>query len=189
MSRTISSFIEPSSTAACVSLLHGSSRDAELFEVRRDHALALPGSFRVRLLAVEEGLQLQAKIAHLGFIQAIITRMGLNSFLLKGWSVTLVAAIFALSAKQSDRRFVLVALFPIAVFWLLDAFFLHQEKLYRRLYELVAQGEVKSDQFTLDTKGLKDVPDVVSVFFSKTLRLFYGSIGGVILFAMFKLLL
>jgi len=138
---------------------------------------------------VEESLKLQAKIAHLGFIQAIITRMGLNSFLLKGWSVTLVAAIFALAAKQADRRFVLLAFFPIAVFWLLDAFFLHQEKLFRSLYELVALGKVDSDQFTLDTKGIKGVPGIVSVFFSKTLRLFYGSLVGVILFAMFKLLM
>jgi hypothetical protein len=134
-------------------------------------------------------MQLQAKIAHLGFIQAIITRMGLNSFLLKGWSVTLVAAIFALAAKQADRRFVLLAFFPIAVFWLLDAFFLHQEKLFRCLYELVALGKVDSDQFTLDTKGIRGVPGIASVFFSKTLRLFYGSLVGVILFAMFKLLL
>ena len=115
--------------------------------------------------------------------------MGLNSFLLKGWSVTLVAAIFALSAKQSDRRFVLLAFFPIAVFWLLDAFFLHQEKLYRRLYEQVAHGEVGSDQFTLSTEGVRPVPGIVAVFFSKTLLPFYGSIIGTVLFAMFKLLL
>ena len=103
--------------------------------------------------------------------------------------MTLVAAIFALAAKQADRRFVLLAFFPIAIFWLLDAFFLHQEKLFRRLYELVALGEVDSDQFTLDPKRLKGVPGIISVFFSKTLRLFYGSLIGVILFAMFKLLL
>jgi hypothetical protein len=137
---------------------------------------------------VEESLKLQAKIAHLGFIQAIITRMGLNSFLLKGWSVTLVAAIFALAAKEVDRRFVLLAFFPIAVFWLLDAFFLHQEKRFRTLYELVALGKVDSDQFTLNANGLRGVPGIVSVFFSKTLLLFYGSLVGVILFAMFKLL-
>jgi hypothetical protein len=143
----------------------------------------------MRFVAVEESCQLQAKIAHLGFIQDIITRMGLNSFLLKGWSVTLVAAIFALSAEKSDRQFVLLAFFPIAVFWLLDAFFLHQEKLYRRLYEQVARGEVGSDQFTLSTKGVKPVPGIVAVFFSKTLLSFYGSIIGTVLFAMFKLLL
>lgn len=98
-------------------------------------------------------MQLQAKIAHLGFIQAIITRMGLNSFLLKGWSVTLVAAIFALAAKQADRRFVLLAFFPIAVFWLLDAFFLHQEKLFRRLYEIVAMAKWTAISLLWTPKG------------------------------------
>ncbi len=150
--------------------------------------LALALHAPVRFVAVDE-TQLQAKIAHLGFIQAIISRMGLNSFLLKGWSITLVAAIFALSAKESDRRFVLLAFFPIAVFWFQDAFFLHQEKLYRRLYEQVALGEVGSDQFTLSTKGLKFVPGIAAVFFSKTLLLFYGSIIGTVLFAVLVLLL
>jgi hypothetical protein len=41
---------------------------------------------------------MDAQIAHLQMIQAVITRMGSNSFLLKGWSVTLVAALFALAA-------------------------------------------------------------------------------------------
>ncbi len=30
------------------------------------------------------------RIAHLGFIQGVITRMGANSFYLKGWSVGLL---------------------------------------------------------------------------------------------------
>ncbi len=53
----------------------------------------------------------------------------------------------------------------------------------------MALGKVDSDQFTLDTKGIKGVQGIASVFFSKTLSLFYGSLVGVILFAMFKLLL
>ncbi len=86
-------------------------------------------------------------IAHLGFIQAIISRMGANSFLLKGWSVTLVAAIFVLSAKDANPRFVLLAYFPVVVFWALDGFFLHQEKLFRKLYEEVAAGRVHGAEF------------------------------------------
>ena len=38
------------------------------------------------------------KLKHLEFIQGIITRMANNSFMLKGWAVTLVAGIFALSS-------------------------------------------------------------------------------------------
>jgi hypothetical protein len=41
----------------------------------------------------------------------------------------------------------------------------------------------------MSTKGLERMPGIVSVFISKILLLFYGSIIGIILFAMFKLLL
>ena len=39
---------------------------------------------------------MEVKLKHLEMIQAVITRMAKNSFLLKGWSITLTAAIFAL---------------------------------------------------------------------------------------------
>lgn len=134
-------------------------------------------------------MNIDAKIAHLGFIQGVITRMGSNSFLLKGWSITLVAAIFALSAKDADQKFVLLAYFPVIVFWMLDAFFLRQEKLFRKLYEEVAANTISSDQFTLDTSVVeRDVPSAVCVFFSKTLFPFHGLIVGVVVFAMFVLI-
>ncbi|MDA8256924.1 MAG: hypothetical protein M0Z99_15060 [Betaproteobacteria bacterium] len=127
-------------------------------------------------------------IAHLGFIQGIITRMGTNSFLLKGWSVTLVAAMFALAVKDADKRFMLISYFPIFVFWALDGFFLHQEKLFRKLYEKVAAGQVPSDVFTLNTSIVHgDVPSMLSVTFSKTLLPFHGAILVIVLFAMFVL--
>lgn len=130
----------------------------------------------------------QAKIAHLGFIQNIITRMGTNSFLLKGWSLTLVAATIALSAKDSDGNFILIAYFPVFIFWWMDAFFLHQEKLYRKLYEDVSDEIVKSDNFTLNTIVVKDkVSTIYKVAFSKTIIPFHGIIIMVILFAMFFL--
>jgi hypothetical protein len=126
-------------------------------------------------------------IAHLGFIQAVISRMGSNSFLLKGWSVTLVAAIFALSAKDADQRFVMLAYFPILVFWILDAFFLHQEKLFRKLYEEVAAGNQSSDCFSMNTNVVKgQVESMAAVAFSKTLLPFHGLIILLVLFAIFS---
>lgn len=134
-------------------------------------------------------MSLESKIAHLGFIQGVITRMGSNSFLLKGWSITLVAAIFALSAQGANQKFVLLAYFPVVVFWVLDAFFLHQEKLFRKLYGKVAADQISSEQFTLDTSDVEnDVPSAIRVFFSKTLFPFHGSIIGVVVFAMFVLM-
>ena len=75
------------------------------------------------------------KRKHLEFIQNVITRMNTNSFLIKGWMVTLVSALFALAAKDSDPRYVLVTFIAIPVFWLLDGFYLSQERQYRGLYD------------------------------------------------------
>lgn len=132
---------------------------------------------------------MEKTIAHLGFIQAVISRMGSNSFLLKGWSVTMVAAIFALSAKDADHRFVMMAYFPILIFWMLDAFFLHQEKLFRKLYEEVASGRQPSDHFSMNTNVVKDkVESMAVVAFSKTLLPFHGLIVLIVLFAMFVIM-
>ena len=128
-------------------------------------------------------------IAHLGFIQGVISRMGTNSFLLKGWSVTLVAAIFALSAKDADHRFVLLSYFPVIIFWILDAYFLHQERLFRKLFEEAAGGRIHSDQFAMNTAIVRDmVSPLATVLFSKTLLMFHGAIVAIVLFAMFAIM-
>jgi hypothetical protein len=91
------------------------------------------------------------EIKHLEFIQTTIARLASNSFLLKGWSVTLAAALFALAGKDSNPRFALVAFFPAFAFWVLDAYFLRQERLFRRLYDDVrtpSEGQ-KVEPFSL----------------------------------------
>jgi hypothetical protein len=132
---------------------------------------------------------MEQKIAHLTFIQGVINRMGQNSSLLKGWSVTIIAALFALAAKDTNGEYVLVAYFPAVMFWFLDAFFLYQEKLFRKLYEKVASDEISSDNFILNTDLVKaQVDSYFSVVFSKTLLPFYGCVIGVLLFVMFAIL-
>ncbi|CAB3964734.1 hypothetical protein BLA3211_02998 [Burkholderia aenigmatica] len=117
---------------------------------------------------------MEQKIAHLGFIQAVITRMGGNAFLIKGWTVALVAAIFALSAKDSNSSFIFIAIFPIFVFWVLDSYYLRQERLYRKLYEKVADDTIKSDKFAMNaTLFDNEVQPLLRVAFSKSILPFY----------------
>lgn len=85
---------------------------------------------------VEEDL-----IKHLEVIQNGITRMANNSFLLKGWTVTLVAALFALAAQNSNSKFVILAFFPVVIFWILDDYYLWQEELFRALYNDIRQKQ------------------------------------------------
>lgn len=113
------------------------------------------------------------KIKHLEMIQTLINRMSSNSFMLKGWTVTLVAGIFALSAKDADKMFFLVAYLPILIFWFLDAYYLWQERLYRCLYNEVRNKENDSIDFGLNTSRFNYSMAYFKCLFSKTVFMFY----------------
>lgn len=114
-------------------------------------------------------------------IQAIITRMANNSFLLKGWMITLVAAILALSkgtlVTDDVTYFSLILCVPVIAFWYLDAFFLHKERCYRKLYEWVVNNRMTSNehQYSLNyTRFESQVDSEFKIMKSKTLLPFYG---------------
>lgn len=67
---------------------------------------------------------MEQKMKHLEFIQNVITRMNSNSFLIKGWAITLVSALFALAANGSNIHYVLISYIVIPVFWVLDGFYI-----------------------------------------------------------------
>ena len=92
------------------------------------------------------------KLKHLEMIQGIINRMASNSFALKGWAVTLVAGIFALASKDTDKIYFLIAYVPIVVFWFLDSYYLLQERLFRSLYGKVRQLPENEIDFDMNTK-------------------------------------
>lgn len=94
---------------------------------------------------------MDAKIAHLQMIQAVIARLSNASFVIRGWAVTLVAAVFALSAKDADRTFFLIAYLPILAFWLLDCFYLSRERTFRAIYAHVAKLKNDEIDFSMDT--------------------------------------
>ena len=77
----------------------------------------------------------EARIHHLEIIQDVISRMANNSFLLKGWSITIVGALSALAAsKDMNTGVIILALLPAILFWCLDGFYMRQERLFRQLY-------------------------------------------------------
>ncbi|MEW6089088.1 MAG: hypothetical protein AB1498_12380 [bacterium] len=120
---------------------------------------------------------MENKIKHLEMIQNIINRMANNSFLLKGWSVILIAAIVALANKDTNIKFVLLAFFPATAFWILDAYFLRQERLFRMLYDVVREKKEAEIDFSMNTLSLNEKVDTwFNVLFSKTLVIFHSII-------------
>lgn len=95
------------------------------------------------------------KRKHLELLQNAITRMASNSFVIKGWSVTLATALFGFSAKESEPRLALLALFPILAFWGLDAYYLGLERRFRKLYTDAARAAATDFAMTPEDLGLR----------------------------------
>lgn len=62
------------------------------------------------------------KIKHLEFLQNVIARLNSNSFQIKSWAITIVAALLALYVDSDSNTFyILIAIFPTILFWGSDA--------------------------------------------------------------------
>jgi len=123
---------------------------------------------------------MENKHKHMDYIQSAITRMASNSFYIKGWNIAVIAAIVALSIKESDWRIYVCALFLTIMFWLLDAYYLKQEKLFRELYKKVSEvNEDAAIDFSMDTSPYKsNVPKIPCIMLcNMSVTPFYLSIS------------
>lgn len=94
---------------------------------------------------------MENKRKHLEFIQNIISRMAGNLFFLRGWTITLVGALLALFSKSNSPFCVFYFLIVlILVFWILDGYFLSQERSYRDLYNHVRKLKEEEVDFSMD---------------------------------------
>jgi uncharacterized membrane protein len=122
---------------------------------------------------------MEAKIKHLEFIQAAINRMAGNSFLLKGWSVTLTSALLAVSVKEANRHYFYISLAVLVLFWLLDSFYLSRERRFIGLYNHVRKTTEEVIDFSMDPRPYGRKCNWVVSAFSTTLLVFYGGLLAV----------
>jgi len=117
---------------------------------------------------------METKLKHLEFLQNIISRMANNSFLLKGWAVTLIVAMLSLSKDNISIKIVCIGFFIIVAFWILDAYFLAQERYFRARYDEVRKKKSEEIDFGmgLEAKPTSDM-HVIPVMFSYTLAIYY----------------
>lgn len=114
-------------------------------------------------------------------IQGVINRMAQNSFLLKGWAITIIVAVLALTKEtlitNNITYFSMILLIPLIVFWYLDAFFLHKERCYIKLYDWVIINRPKTEDFQYSlnySRFEKEVESIAKTMLSSTLITFYG---------------
>ena len=139
--------------------------------------------------------EVEFRIKHLEMIQATIARMNHNSFLVKGWAITLFAAMFAFGVKTTPAT--LIAIFPAMMgFWLLDSYYLWIEKQFRALHIIVAYSTINITfelaPFEMDATGLYRAGKIKSETFfkivrSETVATLYVVLSIVVVLAMFIL--
>jgi hypothetical protein len=123
------------------------------------------------------------KRKHLEFIQAAVTRMASNLFYLKGWTVTLIAGVFVLSAKDSNPNYFAIAYLGAILFWVLDGYFLGQERSFRALYDHVRILDPEKIDYSMDTSQFaKETRNSwYGAMFSRTLLIYYGGLVGIMI--------
>ncbi|EPB8167308.1 hypothetical protein ACRTAK_002992 [Clostridium perfringens] len=119
-------------------------------------------------------------------IQSCINRMAQNSFIVKGWFISLIAVILTLLPEKFNINYLYCISFIISFcFWYLDAFFLKTERLYRFKYQWVITERLKNDNYFYDLNpynrnmwydkngNIPSEPNIIQVMFSKTLLVIY----------------
>ena len=108
-----------------------------------------------------------------------------NSFLIKAWSVTIIAAILVLTFSIINILIFGVLLVITIIFWVLDSYYLKLEKLYRHLYNAKVE-EYNNNQkrksmklFDMDYEPFKKIEQKIPrIMVTKSEILFYIPIIG-----------
>ncbi len=112
-------------------------------------------------------------------LQSCISRMAQNSFMIKGWALTLFAGatVFTKGANLGTfNLFLFTTFIPFICFWVLDTFYLHTEMKYRKMYEdMLEKRKVDNleGQYGLNPRNV-NCGIVFKTMFSFTLVVFYG---------------
>jgi uncharacterized membrane protein len=121
------------------------------------------------------------RVSHLQMIQAVIGRLGNDSFLIKGWAVTIAGALLGFAVDQHSERLAVLSLIPTLLFWVQDSLFLRSERLFRLLHEEVRKPDSTVEPFFMNATATefiaeydkKDAGSWPRAFFRPTLLLFY----------------
>lgn len=130
---------------------------------------------------MEEKLNESEVHKEIDLIQSCINRMAKNSFMIKGWMITLYAVILTLLSEKENGILACAVLIVITLsFWYLDAFYLRTEKTYRKVYDWILDERSKNNRELLyqlnpqKFKGkIEEVESISKVMWSNTLKGFY----------------
>jgi uncharacterized membrane protein len=122
---------------------------------------------------------MEAKLKHLEFIEAAISRMATNSFLFKGWAITIAAALAGFATVDSKHGLLIIALVATLMFWALDGYYLWLERCFVSLYNAVAAKGENAIDFSMRIDKSNAIPRWFNTCWRPHLWVFYGAIIAV----------
>lgn len=94
------------------------------------------------------------RASYLNLIQGVVSRMGGNSAIMKGFAATTIAAMYGMCVTECVKwYYLLTAFIPLVAFIVLDVYYLRSERRYRNLYNLVAEKEIPPGLLYLDLRN------------------------------------
>lgn len=100
------------------------------------------------------------KRLHIQMIENVINRMSSNSFLIKGWSLTILGGLMTVYLSNINKPMsyliLLLCFFFCLIFWISDTFYLREERRFRNLYEIVRKKDEEDIDFSMKPVKLKD---------------------------------
>ena len=121
------------------------------------------------------------KRSHLEFIQGVINRLSSNTFLFKGWSITIIGAVFTAMITTGNNDLLWLILGIVLMFWAIDAYYLMLERGYRKLYSQVAKASPEKIDYGMNIGQFIKFSAWAEALRRPVLLLFYGVILMIII--------
>lgn len=133
----------------------------------------------------------EKKIKHLEFIQNVINRMAANSFKLKAWCMTIVAALITVAntaitkdSMENCRLLFWIGLVLVFIFGYMDCYYLKKERQYCLLYDEVRKKLEEEIDFSMNVSLYTGCEKGCCVW-SSSIKYFYGSLICIFLYLIF----
>ena len=120
----------------------------------------------------------ETRITHLTFLQGVIARMNANSFAIKGFAIAITGGALGTGVSAQQTVILCLGIALVSALWLLNAMYLHMERAYRAVYDLVRKKATVSD-FEMSLKSFKENGEIspwpcfLGAFLSTTLLCIY----------------
>ena len=113
------------------------------------------------------------KYRYLEMLQGIISRMAECSFKCKEFCILIISALLAVLATNIENHFYIsfICIIPSIVFWILDTYYLTQERAFRKLYEhkaILNESDSEFENFNFKRNKLT-FKNYWNTFWSKTI--------------------